>query len=296
MRLSDGFVPAALLAASLAGGAGPAFRLALAAFAVGLLSLFSAFGARIAFARQPSIRDVRGSVKAALLLQLGGMAAACLIQALWIRRDGATWLPLLAAGGLLNIEHTFYEYLFAAGDRRGATLCQALAGLLVAAGLLLSGGDAGSPWIPGTAGLSALVACVVSAATGGGRKGKINAAVVRCAPRAALQAAAYPLAAFGVSRLLPVFFAPAFFAGLTLYALCRTPFRRSGPEAPPMNLALLITSAAALAVLLAVIIIPALPALFSSVREEIIACCAMILTACACAFAVYGSIRKSNDD
>lgn len=287
-RIPDGFVPAALTAAAVFGAPRAALILAACAYGVALPSLFSAFGLRAAFATQPAMRDVHGSVKAALLLQVGGYAVATALFLLLYRRETAFFLPMIAAGFLLNIEHIFYEYMYANSDHRGALLCHALTALLVAAALIAG---AKGPVILAATGVSALVGCTRALAAGGGLKGGLNAQVVRCAPRAAIQCAAYPLVAALVSYfLLPVISYPAIFAGLTLYALCRTPFRRSRTEAPPMNRALLIVCLVSAAALLAVCFIPNLPPVIAGAKDTVVAFCAMLNTACACAFAVFGNI------
>ena len=76
-------------------------------------SLATADGLRAAFATQPSMKYVQGSVLIALIAQIPGAALALL--ALWLIPDTKLLLPLIPCGMLLNIEHVFYEYLFAIG-------------------------------------------------------------------------------------------------------------------------------------------------------------------------------------
>ena len=293
LRAADGFVPAALLAASFFGRGRSALTLALAFLLVEALSLFSAHGVRIAFAAQPSMRDVRGSVKCALLLQVAAAAVSSAILLLFFRERSAALLPFLGAGWLLNIEHTFYEYLVAAGDKRSATLCQALAAMFMLTGLLMAADAAQNAWIPAMAGISAAVAFVVGAVMGDGLKGRLNAQVVRSAPRAALQGFAYPLAAALASRfLLPSFSCGAILAGLTLFELCRTPFRRSRTEAPPLNRSLLIVSGIAAIALSAIRFLPFLPDFLLAQKEEIAAFSALLLTAAVVVFCLYGNTSK----
>ena len=293
MRVADGFLPAALLIASLTSQNSPAFTLAICSLAVEALSLFSSHGVRIAFARQPAMRDVRGSVKCALLLQCLATAIAAAGQWLIIHKDSASILPLIGAAGLLNIEHTFYEYLAATGDRRSATLCQALAALLTLTGLLLADTNPTiTPWIPAMAGLSAIMACAVSAVMGDGLRGKMNAQVLRCAPRAALQGMFYPLVAFVmVWFFLPTHALGTVFAGLTLYELCRTPFRRSRLETPTMNRALAATLLICAAALIALRFVPALSAAIAPHTSTVLSLLWMLIAASGCAFAVFGNIN-----
>ena len=157
-------------------------------------------------------------------------------------------------------------------------------------GLLLAGDRGGAaPWIPATTGISALVAVVISAVMGDGLKGKISAQPIRCAPRAALQSALYPLAAAALIWWIhPGKFIPGFFAGLALFALCRTPFRRSPSEARPLNLALLAVAGIAAAAWAVTVQIIKLYVLSDAVPMA----CAMLLAAALCAFALFGNIRR----
>ena len=78
-RLSDAFVPLALAICALLLEPSISLRLFVGCFAVSALSLFSCFGVRDAFAMQPSMRSVRGTVKCALLLQIAGGIIAALV-------------------------------------------------------------------------------------------------------------------------------------------------------------------------------------------------------------------------
>ena len=323
MRPSDAILPGAMLVASILGYGGPAAQLYAAWFAVALLSLFACRGLRAAFAMQPSIRDVRGSVKCALLLALFGGAAAAGLSGLLPGGYAPGTLSLIGAGFLLNIEHIFYEYMYAAGEKRSAALSRGLTALFLLAGIILETSRkigstllftfqeirpetaeiaAGTPFMLIAAGISALTAAVVGLAMGGGLRGRWNGAVLRCAPRAALQTALYPAAAFLLFRLTDAdSFALSFFAGLTVYELCKTPFRRSPLESRQFNRALLIVGiAAALLGAVSALCGNALEAAFTSspvlydVAMEIQTACAAIFIAAICGFALFGSIRKTN--
>ena len=288
MRVADGFLPAALLIASLTSQNSPAFTLAICSLAVEALSLFSSHGVRIAFARQPVMRDVRGSVKCALLLTLAGAALAVGAAALFFKGEWARMRPVIAAGCLLNIEHIFYEYMYAIGDRRSASLSRGITAILTLAGLLLAGSQ--PLWIVGTAGLSAIVALVISLVMGDGTRGRPDATVARVAPRAAIQTALYPVAALTAILLFhPVNYSFAFFAGLALYELCKTPFRRSAMEAKCFNRALLIViGLCALGTVLFAM------GIIKDARLTILpATCAAVLIAAVCALGLYGNFRNS---
>ena len=306
VRPSDALMPAGFLLACLLGHASCAALTFAAAFVISILSLFACHGARLAFAGQPSARSVRGSVKCALLLEAAALTVAVALCLIIDPPEKGVFTALLAAGFCLNIEHTFYEYLYAMGDPQGATLCRFIAALLLVAGLCLAGGD-GDPlraeWIAGTAALSALAALTVGLATGGVR-GRINARVVACAPRAALHAGLYPLASAALAILFDARgFICSFFTGLILYALCQTPFRRAPSESVPMNRALLAaclagSCAAVAALLLHVGSFPLGSETIFSFRPilDIPGACAALIVAAACAFALFGSIQRRERD
>ena len=289
VRVPDAFLPAALAAFSiLRPGDLAGLYLYAAALIVSALSLFAGRAVRLAFAQQPAIRHVRGSVKSALLMTLAGTALT-VAAALIFRQAERFPTALIAAGGLLNIEHIFYEYMYAIGDRRSAALSRGLTALFTLAGALLSAEN--TLWLTGMAALSALVALVVSLVMGDGTAGRLDGALLRCAPRAAIQSALYPATALAVFVALKYDRAALpFFTGLMLYELCRTPFRRSSQEARGFNAALLITGAfAALGLFAAEIFAPdgwrSLPGMT----------CAMVLLAALCAFALYGNIHTKNE-
>ena len=299
VRVPDAFLPAALAVAAFLRPAGSAaIELYIATFIVSALSLFASRGIRIAFAQQPAIRHVRGSVKCALLATLIGGGIAAGVFALFKPLNIPDPLPLILSGCLLNIEHVFYEYMYAIGDRRSAALARGLTALFTLAGLLLY--SAGSTLYPlrlaGMTALAVLVSLVISLVMGDGARGRLDASVLRCAPRSALQTALYPAAALGLFFLFNIDrVGLPFFAGLTLYELCKTPFRRSPLESRPFNRSLLIVCAAAGLVWLAAALIPLKTAgaenpLFELWRMLPNAC-AMVLTAAACAFALFGNIH-----
>lgn len=296
-RISDAFLPLALLAASALNQPMEAALFCACFLSISLLSLFSCQGLRIAFASQPSLRAARGSVKCALLLQTAALPAALLIAWLTGILNAHALTAWLVAGWLYNIEHTFYEYLGAMGDGYGAALCEAVSALLLLAGICLSGGaDASPAWIVGAAALSALIAATASLSPGGFNRGKLNARVIAASPRAALQALLYP-ALFAATLLLPGRHgAPvAFFSGLMLYALCRTPFRRTPQEAAPMNrgLALALTVCA---LVYALHKITGWPNTNRNVNIytgfDLPYTCLAVALAALCAFALYGNFRR----
>ena len=302
-RAADAFLPLALLIASLRpSAADPTLLLLLSYGLTALLSLASGRALRIAFAVQPSIRSVRGSVKTALILQTGAGLLAGLFVYIYTTRFGlpaqlgeiaresraaARFLAIVGAGYLLNIEHTFYEYMYATGDGGSAALSRGITAVLTAGGLMIAE-SGGALWLPGAAAVSALVACVTALAIGGRLKGSLNAGVVRCAPRALVQTFLYPLAAAAILLLVPSARAlPAALAGLVLWEICRTPFRRSHLESGAFrrNLLILLAVSAAAA---AAGFIPGVPA---AAAELLRGWGLMIAAAAVCSLATYAPLR-----
>ena len=292
LRVPDTLLPLALaLGCALQPGGWLPVNLYVAQMAAMCLSLFACRGVRVAFAWQPAIRAVRGSVKCALLLTLAGRALAAGAVALYFKGEWTRALPVVAAGCLLNIEHIFYEYMYAINDRRSAAIARGLTAVLTLAGLLLADGQ--PLWLTGATAVSALVALVIALVMGDGTRGRLNAAVLRAAPRAAAQTALYPAVALAAILILkPERYALAFFVGLSLYELCKTPFRRSEMEAREFNRALLIVMgvcALGTAPLWLGLVIPAPLA-------EIPAVCAALLLAAVCALILFGNVGKGKSN
>lgn len=298
-RFADALLPLSLLIVAASGGALDCFYLTLCALGARLLALSTAGSVRAAFAEQPSMRDVRGSVKCALLMQpLGSAILAGILGAVsreWLTAGGLMWI---LAGLALNLEQVFYEYLYSAGDGRSAFLSRLITAALCGAGILLAGSRIWAVSV--CCGLAALASCAVALATGGGLKGRINAGPIRCAPRFLLQDILYPAAYAGLSLWNPMglftnhtVIVSAFFAGLTVYSLCRTAFRRSHLEARPMNVALLIVAAACILAGCAVLFLtlPAgLPTLVLKAWKAVPSASMAVLVAEICGFALFGNV------
>jgi len=299
-RPSEALFPVFLLIAALLGRAALALWLYIACMGVKLCALATSDGLRIAFAQQPSVRNVQGSAIVALLAQLAGAVLAALIANL--TRQDSTFCPLIACGLLINIEHVFYEYLYAIGEDQSAVLYQGICCLLSLAGLLLCAPPSGSPslpefiepaWLLAATGACALVGAALSLVLGGKPKPRMNVQVLRCAPVAMLQAALYPTAALIVlSRIvsarsvgLPLF------CGLILYELCRAPFRRTPTESSSMNRILLVTCLAASIVAIAGWLVSK-DAFFTVIFPA----CAAVILAAICAFALFGGFRLGRWD
>lgn len=295
-RVSNGFLPAALFAAVCVGRNIPAHDLFLSIYLVRFLGLSTACALPPAYALQPSMRYVQGSTLIALAMQLIGAAIA--LPIIHVLKLFEHIYLLIACGLLLNIEHVFYEYLYAVGDGSSALLCRSITAVLVFTGLALSsppgvisGYEAMWPMI--TCGLSAAVGLVISIGIGGRINPKFNLQLFKSIPVAMLQACLYP--AIGVSILLFSGLKTAtwlpLYVGLILYELCRTPFRRSPSEARPLNRALLIVCAAAVLGLLPFALGKTLSADISLSGDIPYALCALILAAL-CSFGLYGNIER----
>ncbi len=294
LRLSDVFLPLALLAASLMGRGAAALLLFLALYAVKICALATADSLRAAFATQPSMKYVQGSALVALTCQLPGAALAALL--LYFIPHTRPLLPLVPCGLLLNIEHVFYEYLFAVGDKNSALTARCFTAALTLLGLLLcmpSRQDAVTTaavdpsWPLITCGLSALISLFISFSLGGRFQPVPNGEVLRRAPLTMLQAVFCPALTLSVLILLwPGNFTPApLFAGLALYEACRTPFRRSPMESAPMNRLLLVVGLLALLLLIVFHFLVKIP-----LSEPIAMTGAALLIAALCAFGMFGSI------
>lgn len=300
VRLSDAFLPLALMIAALLGRdrfAENIFRFTLIAR---VFALATSRGLRLAFSEQLSLRRVRGSVKAALPMQLAG--GILLLLADFIYNKGV-FVPVNALWALiavlLNVEQVFYEYLWATGDSESAVMARSITSGLIFGGLMLTSRAStagllpyGLEWPVGAAALSTAVACAIGFRIGGGLKGKLNAGVFRCAPRAMLQCLAYTLIWLAVS-LIPA--SPIvkcrtgapFFAGLTVYELCRAPFRRTQMESREMNRVLLFTAGAMIAAIL-ILHIPGFRETLAPWWNDALSLAIAVLLGAGAGFGMYG--------
>ena len=293
------FLPAALLVAALLGREGPAMGLFIVFYAVKLCSLATSDALRAAFAVQPSVKYVQGSGLMASAMQLPGALLAAFLLSL-IPETRLLW-PMVPCGLLLNLEHVFYEYLYAVGDNNSATFTRGITAVLTLMGLLLCAPPTDGllnfeavefVWLWCTAGLSALVALAISLTLGGRLHPAPNPEVFRHTPVAMLQSSLYPaLALTALVLIWPGRFTPApLLAGLVLYEACRTPFRRAPQESRPMNRLLAIVAVAALLALIASRLIPSV-----TLADDIAMTGLSLLIAALCAFCMYGSLRRNTE-
>ena len=303
MRPADGFLPLAFLVAAALGHSTAAEQTFINMLFPALFALASARGLRLAFAEQPSMRRVAGSVKLALPLQLVGALAFFVVDLL--RNQGrivTVSFLYIAAGMLLNIEHVFYEYLYATGDAASATRLRTITATLTCAGIMMTTEAGGGPlphnlqWLIGAAALSAGLGAFIGRSIGGRMKGKFNNRVLKCAPMAMVQSAVYPVMwLLALMLLRPIMFqsltAVPFFLGLMVYELSRSPFRRSHMEAKGFNIAMLVTVLVG-AVMIALHFVPSAQAVFGSWGHEIPAAGVMLVAAAVCGFGMYGNVGR----
>lgn len=291
---SDLFLPAAFLAASLFGRGTAALCLFICLFAVKLCSLCTADGLPAAFASQPSVKYVQGSAIVALITQLPGAILTALI--FWNIPVTLPLLPLVPCGMLLNIEHVFYNYLFAVGDSKSACFSRCITAVMALLGMLLCSprshvflnpANIEAAWPLITSGLSALIGLFLSMTLGGKLRPVLNAEVFRRAPLSMLQTSLCPaLTIAALAALWPASFTPApVFAGWALYEACRTPFRRTALESKSMNRLLCFVGIAALIGCAASLLWNNKP-----LSDYISMTCVALLIAALCAFAMFGSI------
>lgn len=257
IRPVDGLLPLTFLAGDLWGPSDFSGKFFLSYLVIKLLALCSADGARMAFAVQPSMRQVRGSTTLAVGLQCLGTLVAVGICGIIFREMTALALTMLAIGLLLNIERVLYEYIHAEGDRYSATLSSVLGSVLLLTGILLENGPIPYKTLALT-GLSTLISGVVAIFSCGYRPCKSNMTVLLSAPRAMIYGLAYPaLIALAVvigkatgngyfetlsteaQTALQWGIRCGFYGGYALIAVCRTPFRRSHLECRKMTPVLL---------------------------------------------------------
>lgn len=294
LRPADGLLPLSLLVAALAGGE-EALRVYKYALVSALLALGTSVGLRRAFSAQPSMRKVRGSVAVALALQpLGGALA---LAAAYLKNGGlppaSLWYATAAV--FLNAEQVFHEYLYAAGAQRDAAITRSLTAALLLAALLLRD----CRYIAAAAGAGVAIAASAGLARGGPLKGKLNPQVLRAAPAAMLQLGLYPAAYAALRRVpeLPLHSAATsapLLAGLVLWTLSRSPFRRSALEARPFYRAMLAVLAGAVAAL-ALWRVPAVSEAVTArvpIAAEIPAVGVSLALAVVCAVVMYGNFER----
>lgn len=300
VRPADALLPAVFLIAALLQREPMAFGLFTALYGVRLCALASANGLRAAFARQPSMRYVQGSMLLALGMQCAGAAIAALL--LLLTRQNPAYYPLIACGLLLNIEHVFYEYLYAAGDGRSAVMCRGITALLTLVGLLLCAPRSAGTALPAdyeavyplvTSDAGALVGLAISLTAGGKFRPKFSPELLRQTPLSLLHTFLFPwLAVAGLLLARPEpFTALPLYAGLMLYEPCRAPFRRTPAESAAMNHALLIVCAVAG-------ICGALRDLIAgfSIADPFSLTCRGVILAALCTFTLFGNVRLKEED
>lgn len=311
VRPTDAFLPGAFLLASVLGKSTITENAFLAVLFSRLFALASARGLRQAFSEQPSMRRAQGSVKAALLLQAAGFVALMLVDAARNVCIIESHVLYACIALFLNVEHVFYEYLYAAGDGYSALMSRAITAALTAGGLLMTSANStfgalpyGLEWPLAATALAAGVSAVTALLIDGTLKGKLNDQLLKCAPLSMLQSVLYPIIWLALIAMPNSMFYRAktsapFFAGLIIYELCRAPFRRTPMESRAMNKTLLITAAAALGALVLCVlpfIRTPLEAWLKSAYIDLPAAAIMVIFAAGAGFAAFGNIEVAEED
>jgi len=296
LRPSDLFLPLAFLVACLLGRGAAALGLFVAWYAAKMCAFATSDGLRATFATQPSMKYVQGSALVSLGCQLPGAALSALI--LYLIPGMRLLLPLVPCGLFLNLEHVFYEYLYAVGDKKSALGCRCFTAVLVLLGLILCMqaqqgivkiSSLNPSWLLITCGLSALIGFFISFSLGGSFQPTPNPEVIRRAPLSLLHTGLYPALALAALTLIwpGCFISAPLFAGLLLYEACRTPFRRSPLESRPMNQLLLVVGGVALVGFAVFQFLLKTP-----ISEPIAMTCVALLIAALCAFGLFGSLTR----
>lgn len=247
IRPADALIPLVFLTGDLFGQSMIRGHVFAAWLAVKLFSLFTADSVRMAYATQPGMRQVKRSTTAAFLMQFVGAGAVLGLYSLVFHGITPFTVVIIGIGLMLNIEHVFYEYLAADGDRYSSNLCEILNAVLLITGIMVE-----KPGIPViTLSLSAagcLITLLIAVVLSGYRIGKLNFAPIRHAPRAVLYGLAYPATIAAVVYSLRDMSAGSeialkwsvyglyigFYAGLAMLRVVSTPFRRSRFESRTM--------------------------------------------------------------
>lgn len=303
IRPADAFLPASFMIASIFDKADVVLEYFFTYFVIKLLALASSSGLRIAFTREPSIKRVQGSVSTALLLQLLG-GVLCTGAWLIYNHFTASTFPLVALGigFLLNIEHVFYEYLYATGDEHSSLMCRMITTIFFLAGVLL----ANHWWQLGMVGVATLVSVIIGLSIGGKLQGNANLEPFRVAPRALAQAIIYVIPAFmfiGLHQFIDRWSGASlitvgpFFVGYAVYCLSQSPYRRAPREATVLN-AVLLTLLLSSAVLVLAFNLPFVGAFnYLSTTPAYFAYHTAMLTgyAALCGLILYGNFARGKD-
>ena len=284
-------VPAAALIAAVGGAQSAAMKLMAAGWLAGLITLGAADALRRAAGGMISRRKLLGAWLFSLLLA-ALTAAAGVLGAPWLAGRlamGAVevkwWLS--AAAALVGLRCTV-ELFAAQGDIVSARLSDGLAGIALAAAMLIYIDDPDRARACGCCAIGVLTLSVgIAAFFGKGERPQLTVAALRETPAAWVRELLYPLAMLGWAVLVPEKAPRAedLAAGWLLASLCRTSFRRSRAESTTFNavigLAALLTGGALAALQLSGCAIPVMP--FIAVWMAL--CCGM---------ALYGAISPGN--
>lgn len=278
MRPTDVLLPMALLTSDMLGPVTLRGWIFAGWLSVRLFALFSADSVRMAYGTQPGMRQVMGSTTLALLMQIAGAAIAAGLYAFVFHGITPFTLAIIGIGLMLNIEHVFYEFINAEGDRYSGVICSILTVMLFITGIFLENGGVPTITLILT-GISCFISMLVAVISSGFRPSRLNSGVFRHTLRAMIYGLAYPLFFITVlyaldtaidnefmeridesgKKWIETGLRCGFFAGYMLLTLFRTPFRRSNAECRALWPALIGTSTICIALSVACSVISAVP-------------------------------------
>ena len=242
MRPGAAFFPLALLISALFGDELTVFLFLLLWYALQITTLAAPEAFRNAAAREPGVRRVGRRFWGGIMQCLLGGALlivpiAMLSRELMLQND----LVVLAGSAfLIIIEQMFEERMFALSRNVDGTLMSLISNALLTVGLMFTGADdpglLQNPWLPGCCGAAALIAAVLTFVLAGGKGFTLLPVNCGFAPKAMLQVFLYPAAVTAASIVLKVAVdARHILAGLILWQLSRTVYRRARTESKPLD-------------------------------------------------------------
>ena len=280
-------VPAAALIAAVCGAESAAMKLMVAGWLAELVSLGAADALRRAAGGMVSRRKLLGAwlfamLLAALTAGLGYFAAPVLGERLALGATELRWW--FGAAAALTGLRCVVELFAAQGDLVSARLSDALAGIALAAAMLVFVDDADRARACGCCAIGVLtISTAIAAFFGRGERPQLTLAALRETPAAWIRGLLYPLAMVGWSALVPESApdAAALAAGWLIVTLCRATFRRSPAESAGFNVGI------ALAALLTGGALTALEWIGSGVPASAFTC---VWIALCCGAVLFGAI------
>lgn len=287
-RLYGIAVPAAALTAHLLGSADGAFFLTAVYLLASALSLGAIDAFQRAAAKLMSTRKVMGALLTAILLIAAGCTAfgfACLYGRDDLNRHLATWL---AAGGILAVNRCFEELFASQGDPASAKLTDLLTFIALTACLLIPMEiDALGRAVCLAAGGTTLIGGCIALGFARKEPPQLNLSLFRELPAGFLRTVLFPAACITAALLsdheafeglLPA----AWYAGLLLLEIAKTPFKRGKFEASGLKTGVALTELLLNAAIFAAF------CFLSFYWTDAASAMAALLLAGACALLLYG--------